>query len=368
MDRLRNNRFIRVTLAIASILGAIFLFLAYLAPFISPVAFPLLPLFGLAYPVIIVCFLILMLIQVFFRKWWALAMFVLILCGGSLHFRTFTLGSGDDPNGVETFKIMSYNVHLFDVYNENPELAEDTRLKIVQFLEKESPDIVCFQEFYQKDRPTDFVTKDTIIPLLQYKDYQERYAYLRSGRENFGIAIFTRYPIIEKGEVNFNPNRQTSNYAIYSDIVIKKDTIRVYNAHLQSIHLQPEEKDVLIQEKSKSSFFEALGKVKNAYPLRAAQAVILMKHIHNSPYPVVLCGDFNDTPMSFTYNQFCSELIDAFRNCRKGIGKTYAGRIPAGRIDYIFHSKSIGSTNFKIQNKALSDHLAISSELFVKKK
>ncbi len=368
MDRLRNNRFLRIILAIASIFGAISLLLAYLAPFVSPAAFPLLPLFGLAYPVIIVCFLVLISIQLFFRKWWALGMFVLVLLGGSIHSRTFTLGSGDDPNGAETFKIMSYNVHLFDVYNENPTLAKSTRLKIIQFLEKESPDIVCFQEFYQKDRPTDFVTKDTIIPLLNYKDYQERYAYRRGGRENFGIAIFTRYPIIEKGEVNFNPNRQTSNYAIYSDLVIKSDTIRVYNAHLQSIHLQPEEKDVLVQEESKSSFLDALSKVKNAYPLRAAQALILVKHIQNSPYPVVVCGDFNDTPMSFTYNQFSNILTDAFRNCETGIGKTYAGRIPAGRIDYIFHSESFGSTNFRIQKRALSDHFAISSELFVKKK
>jgi endonuclease/exonuclease/phosphatase family metal-dependent hydrolase len=80
-----------------------------------------------------------------------------------------------------------------------------------------------------------------------------------------------------------------------------------------------------------------------------------------------VCGDFNDTPLSYTYQQFNSTLTDAFRNCGRGIGPTYVGRIPAGRIDYIFHSEDLNSTQFKIQEKSLSDHLAVSCKIFKKK-
>ena len=89
-----------------------------------------------------------------------------------------------------------------------------------------------------------------------------------------------------------------------------------------------------------------------------------MEHVETSPYPVIVCGDFNDTPLSYTYNQFNKSLIDAFRNCSSGIGPTYIGRVPAGRIDYIFHSKSLNSMDFKIQEGEYSDHRAVSCRIF----
>lgn len=357
MGRIKNNNIVRLVLNFGSIIVGVSLLLAYLATITSPKSISFIALFGLGYPIIIIVFLALTVIQLFFNRWWALGMFTLILLGGTMHFRTFTLGNGDASKGAKEVKIMSYNVHLFDVYNPDQKKADKTRREIISFLKKENPDIVCFQEFYHQDQPSTFPTKDTILPLLNYKDYQERYAHYQRGRKNYGIAIFTRYPIVEKGEVNFNPEKATSNFAIYSDIVVLKDTIRVYNVHLQSIHLE-----------TSSGTMEKIEKIKDNYPMRASQSEILTKHIEKSPYPVVLCGDFNDTPMSYTYSQFGKTLIDAFRNCSVGIGKTYAGKIPAGRIDYIFHSETIGSNNFKVQKKALSDHYAISCNVFVKKK
>ncbi len=343
------------------------LFMAYLAPFVHPTASSIVPLFGLAYPVTVIAFILLLLFQLFFNKWWALGMFTLLLCGGSLHFRTLTLGGHHDPQGHKTFRVMSYNVRLFDVYNPDSQKATESRKKIIEFIANEKPDVICFQEFYHQDPPTEFVTKDTIIPLLGIKDYQERYAHSRAGRRNFGIAIFTRFPIVEKGEVNFNLNKKSFNYAIYSDIVFEKDTIRIYNVHLQSIRLEDADKEAFADGSSESSYGSVLSKIQQAYPQRASQSETLMEHINQSPHPVVVCGDFNDTPMSYAYSQFNNSLIDAFRNCRFGIGKTYAGKIPAGRIDYIFHSESLQSTRFGIQKKALSDHLAIACDIFVNK-
>jgi len=367
MARIAGKRWIGLIVDILCIFATVSLLLAYIAPYSNPENVSFIPVFGLAYPVIVLAFIFFMIVQVFFRKWWSLAMLLILLAGTGFHLRTFTLGSGDEPpKNAKSLKIMSYNVRLFDIYNPDIEQRNKTRLEILDFLRKESPDIICFQEFYQQDRPTNFVTKDTIIPLLGIKDYQERYAHRISGRQNFGIALFSKYPIIEKGEVRFTESTKSFNFAIYSDIVFKGDTVRIYNTHLQSIHLNQEERAALTNENSDIGFFAAMGKVMEAFPERAKQANRLVKHIRNSPHPVVLCGDFNDTPLSYTYQRFHSELTDAFRNCRTGIGKTYAGKIPAGRIDYIFHSESLGSHQFKIQEKALSDHYAISCKIFVK--
>lgn len=369
MAKKGSRRLISWVLNSLSIVSAIALILSYLAPYVHPESIGIIPVFGLAYPLIVVVFISLMLIQLFFRKWWALSMFVLLIIGTGLHFRILALGDGDDlPKGSSSLKIMSYNVRLFGRYSETLELADETRLNILKFLKRESPDVVCFQEFYHQDKPTSFQTKDTIIPLLGIKDYQERYAHRISGRQNFGIALFSRYPIIEKGEVRFGPEASISNFAIYSDIVFEKDTIRIYNVHLQSIRLEPDDKAALSSEESETGFFAAMEKVMSAFPERAEQSNRLMRHIANSKHPVVVCGDFNDTPISYTYQRFHNELTDAFRNCRRGIGKTYAGKIPAGRIDYIFHSESLGSHDFTIQEDALSDHYAIACKVFVKSK
>ena len=145
------------------------------------------------------------------------------------------------------------------------------------------------------------------------------------------------------------------------------DTIRVYNLHLQSIRLSENDYAVFESDQEENSgFFAVLAKVKAAYPIRASQTDKVIEHISHSPHPVVVCGDFNDTPMSYTYSQFISSLTDSFRNTSFGIGKTYAGKIPAGRIDYIFHSPELGSQNFTIQEEVLSDHYAISCSVFAK--
>ncbi len=85
-----------------------------------------------------------------------------------------------------------------------------------------------------------------------------------------------------------------------------------------------------------------------------------------SPYKIVICGDFNETPMSYNYNLFYTNYVDAFKNCSKGFGFSYAGKVPAGRIDYIFHSKELESANFIVQKQVFSDHRALSCNIWKK--
>lgn len=369
MDRIKRIFRFRNILAFVSVIDLLILLLSYLSPYVHPETSGWIPIFGLSYIFIIISTGILLIIWSIMRSRWAFIFLGSILLGGNLHFRTFAIGSDDDETVKTELKVMSYNVRLFDLYNPSRTEALKTRDAIFQLIQSESPEVVCFQEFYHQDRPSKFVTRDTLKLLLKTPHVHERYLHKVSGRQNFGLAMFSKYPMINVGEVAIGDNEQLFNYCIYADILKNNDTFRVYNVHLQSIKLQQDDyalfDDPNVQANNKSSNYKKLfSKIINAYPERARQSKIVSDHIRTSPHPVIVCGDFNDTPMSYAYNQFGSMLVDAFRNTSFGLGVTYAGKVPAGRIDYIFHSPSLHSKQFKIHKKKLSDHYAISATIF----
>lgn len=347
------------------------LLLAYLTPFVHPNTLKILPFFGLAYPIILLCTLLTLVVWIFAKSRMVILIVLVLLVGGKLHFRMFTLGSNESelPAEENILHVMSYNVRLFDLYNNDIEQRNKNKDSIFSYIASQAPDIVCFQEFYHQDRPTNFTTKDSLVKLLETKDFHERYAHKLRGRQNFGVVILSKYPMIAKGDVMFSTQgNQDFNYCIYSDIVKNKDTFRIYNVHLQSIKLQEDDyskfSDNAVKEAPKSMFRRVIDKLRIAYPKRADQARRVMEHVQTSPYPTIVCGDFNDTPMSYTYHQFSKLLIDAYRNTTMGIGSTYVGKVPAGRIDYIFHTKDLRSSHFVIQETPYSDHRAISCKIF----
>ena len=357
----------RLILNSVSIISVLSLLIGYCSPYIHPETASIIPLFGLAYPYILLANVLLLIFWMFLKSKWVLTISLTILLGGSLHFRTFTFGSNDSFEDATELSIMSYNVRLFDRYNRNAREGNKTRSKILKHLDNEQPDVVCFQEFYQQDRTKQFITKDSIKLILKSVDTHERMMQKKKGRQYVGVALFSKYPIIKKGTLNFE-KINNHNYCIYADIVKSKDTFRVYNIHLESIRFKKDDYELfnpedLASNEKHTKIYNLLNKVRNAYPKRAAQSEIITNHIKDSPYPIIVCGDFNDTPMSYTYNLFNSILCDAYRNTTKGVGSTYAGSIPIGRIDYIFHSESLGSRNFQIQRDKLSDHYAISCSI-----
>ncbi len=343
--------------------------LAYCAPFIHPQTLRILPFVGLAYPIIIVSNIILLVIWTIAKSRWAIFSLFVIALGGKLHFRTLALALSSGKKKNTELKVLSYNVRLFDVYNPDLDAGLETRNQIFNYLRKENPDIVCFQEFYSQDKPTRFETMDSLFNVMGTNIYHQRSAYKRIARQNFGIAMFSKYPMIAKGDVMFETQgSQDFNYCIYADIVKNQDTFRIYDVHLQSIKLQSdyysgENGDPTNNLTEESAIRLIYRKLQLAYVKRANQARRVVEHIQTSPYPTIVCGDFNDTPMSYTYNQFNRTLTDAFRNTFVGIGATYVGKMPAGRIDYIFHTPDLESYDFKIQEEVLSDHRAITCKI-----
>lgn len=352
------------------LIGSCLLF-SLLTPYINPTLFPLLPFLGLGFPVLVVLNLAFTIFWFFQHKNWFWASLAILALSLPYQRKIFSINllTTDIPKQASNIRLMSYNVRLFDLYNPNFKSARATRDSIFQYFKMENPDILCIQEYYEQGKPSTFNTIDSINTIMQNPEAHKKGIQIPRNRQTFGLATFSKLPIINRGHVQHKgAYGNNENYCIYVDIVKNKDTIRIYNVHLQSIKLETNYntksmKDKVVK-KTKSGFKTAYRKLKKAFTIRAMQSEAVSKHIENSPYPSVVCGDFNDTPMSYTYHIFENKLIDAFRNTSIGFGSTYIGMLPAGRIDYIFHSNTLSSANFKIQEEELSDHRAISCIIY----
>lgn len=345
--------------------------LAYLAPFVHPNTFWIIPFFGLAYPIIVGCTLVILVIWAFARSRWFFVVLIVLLVGGKLHFRMVSLPFfKEEQKAPESkLKLLSYNVRLFDIYSVMFEQKFANRDSIFTFLKNEKADIICLQEFYYQDHSLNFPSVDTFNILMQTKYMHNRMSFNKAFKNYFGVAIFSKYPMITRGHVDFDDSiKNSNNFCIYADIVKGKDTFRIYNTHFQSIKFQQDDYalfgDKAFTGNSKSNINILTDKLFYAYQKRVYQAKKVMEHMEQSPYQVIICGDFNDTPMSYTYNLFNSKYVDAFRNSSSGLGITYAGKVPAGRIDYIFHSSQLKSNNFRIQESVFSDHRAITCDFW----
>lgn len=347
-----------------NILNSLLLVGAYLNTHISPNSVSYLSFLGLGYPILLLIATLCMVLWAFFRRKLILISALTILLGAS-HFKHFYAINFSQAELFEPVKVLSYNVRIFDFWNVGNRIQN--RNDIFSFLNNESADILCFQEFYHQDGVADFVTKDSMVNLLETPYYHERYTHELLDKRYFGVATFSKYPIINKGEISFN--NDANNFCIYSDIVVNSDTLRVFNAHLGSIRFQNDDYDFFGDPNGPDypSQTDAgqriIGRLKSAFEKRAVQAEKVAAEIDSSPYPVILCGDFNDTPVSYCYRQFYSRLDDAFVESGNGIGQTYIGNVPSNRIDYIFHDEALKSANFKTHQINLSDHKPISCEI-----
>lgn len=323
---------------------------------------------GIAYPFILLFNLVFIALWFILSKRFMLisAIAILITFPALTNFFQFNLSHSEDEDSI---KVMSYNVRLFDLYNWSKNI--DSRNKIFDQLGGQNADIYCFQEFYYTEQKGKFETRDTLITFLDAKNYREAYTHKMRGGQYFGIATFTRFPVINSGNITFE--NDDNNICLYTDLKINEDTIRVYNLHIASIRFSYNDYVFVenIDTKSQSDELEQGAKniyhrLSRAFIKRSEQSKVIIAHVEESPYPVILCGDFNDSPNSYCYDEFSKILEDSFKEAGKGIGKTYIGSFPSFRIDYIFHSEEFKATNYITLPEEYSDHHAIVSDIKLK--
>ena len=299
----------------------------------------------------------------FRRKWSFLLPLVIILVGYGSLSDFYQLSRGDKANkpSSEQLNVLSYNVRSFDKYKWTKD--PNTPQNIIKLINSQEPDIVCLQEYRTTNKG--FLSLTNLKKELGLK-------YVYSSHKNRGVAIFSKYPIVKKASLAFDKDHLCK--AIFVDISIKGRLLRVYNLHLESNRLVGRNYKFIKKDEYHGNE-EDLNEIKDislrlshAFTRRAEQALRIKEHIKQSSKPTLVCGDFNDTPNSYTYHQLSKNMNDAFVTQGKGISTTYSGYFPSFRIDYLLYSDDITCTKYNRIKKRYSDHYPIcASFAFVSK-
>ena len=268
-----------------------------------------------------------------------------------------------------TIRVVSWNVARFREWRRNNNQGSQLRLKMLQQLKAQNADVLCLQEFfYSSDKK--FYSNIEEIQAMGYPYFYFSYDSNKQ-KQYVGSVIFSRFPIVDTGIVRyFRP--ATPEALIYADIKIKNDTVRIFTTHLQSVQFRKKEYKAIseIANADDSLFANSktiLSKLKKAIVLRSAQAEVVRKISDDSPYPKIVCGDFNDVPNSNTYYNIRGAMQDAFLEKGFGIGRTFSGLSPTLRIDYIFADQSFSVKQFhRVVNK-YSDHYQLLTDLQLNK-
>lgn len=326
---------------------------SYLSIYLDPGLFWPISILALFYPWLLLLNIIFIISWVFLRKPYFFYSLGCILVGWHFlsNFVGFNLES-TTSNTDNAIRVMSYNCHAL-----HPVKGPRGSWKIhhlSQLVAEQEADIVFFQEFPILSRIADPLAKELA------EKCGLKYTY-REPRKS--LALFSKYPI---GKKNVKYFTNDANGYQYADLSIDEQTIRVYNIHLQTNALSGiankvakegnlQEKETWLQIKG------MIGRYKKSAKTRGQQAGEIATGIQRSPHPVILGGDLNDVPFSYTYHQLSKNLQDAFTEKGSGLGITFNGSIPALRIDYLLSSPSFKVLDHKILEEDRSDHFPIIS-------
>ncbi|MEH6513661.1 MAG: endonuclease/exonuclease/phosphatase family protein [Maribacter arcticus] len=278
----------------------------------------------------------------FFLYWLVRKKYYLLLSLSILVYGYLTLGTfigfnsiNKTINNEDSIRVMSFNSLGFrGKEDEWGSTAGDT---IVKFIQNERPDIICFQEFdYKKIRSHYF------------EEYPFKYVDFEFGPDNGRViqAVYSRYKILEKGILEFP---ESSNSAIFVDVKYMGDTIRIYNLHLESLNIRPNN---IKKERSDKLFV----RLRHSFAKQQEQSTIVREHMNKSPYKNIVCGDFNNTQFSNSYFTIKGSLKDSFLEKGRGYGKTINFWKFPFRIDYILVDPFFEVLSHENYGINLSDH------------
>lgn len=305
----------------------------YFNRYINPDVFPYFGLSALALPAVFLVNVFFLFLWLFFKKRYFV--FFLFLNIGLIPVLNKTYHFyGNEKSENSNLKVLSYNIHNY---------REGKDSKLYQFFEKENPDVICLQETYKKQR--DFIPKG--------------YHFLKHGRV---VAIASKHLIINQYVIK-SPKIGSMESA-YFDIVKGEDTLRIFSVHLRTMRIDKKlVKKTIETENVEGNTQKILGKLTNGFKYHQKELTVIKKHIEKSPYPVIVCGDFNAVPESYEYSQMKALLNDSFELGGSGLGTTFHEFKFPIRIDYIWTSQGIGVKSCEVKREPFSDHFPVIAEL-----
>ncbi|MDG1284894.1 MAG: endonuclease/exonuclease/phosphatase family protein [Flavobacteriaceae bacterium] len=325
---------------------ALLLLLSFGLSYVPPKSYALISTLSLSVPLLIILNLIFTVYWLIKLKKQVMLSLLVLVVGYNQVLSFYKFSSESVSKSENSFSIMSYNVRLFNLYNWIDD--ESIPAKIQEFIEVESPNILCFQE---NDSGSN----------LDFKSYAYKYQTNASNTNKSELAILSTYKILNSGFIDF-PN--SANSAIFADVLIKSDTMRIYNVHLQSTGIDANMDVESLDSEQSNKLLNRLG---TTFKAQQYQAELVAKHVSKSPHKVLICGDFNNTIYSYVYRILKGDLMDAFETSGTGFGSTFDFKYFPVRIDFILADQSFLSRNFKNYTIPYSDHFPILSEFSLHK-
>ncbi|OAD92758.1 endonuclease [Aequorivita soesokkakensis] len=320
-----------------NLLAAFLLLISFVLPYLPPKSFPTLSLLSLVVSLLII-------VNILFAIYWAIQLrrrfFIsfTVLFISYFYFNVFyeMSSEGDVSQYKNTLNVLSYNVRLFNAYEKDSKI--DASQIISEILTEENPDVVFVQEYYKPNK-------------VDFSAYPYQYIHFSSEKAKLGHAFFSKYPLINTGGFDF---KDTYNNTLYADVVKGNDTLRIYSVHLQSLGIIP--RVSFLQESDNEKLRK---RVSGAFEKQQNQVEAILEHKQKTKYPVIICGDFNNTPFSYSYRKLKDGMQDAFRERGNGLGTTFKFEKFPMRIDYIFASEGLDIISFDTMKKTFSDHYAV---------
>lgn len=248
------------------------------------------------------------------------------------------------PGSLPAYNFCSLNINALRYFEPKTEGVET----ILHLVETNSIDVLCLQELDCYKEVPDSVLQDKLHGQLPY--------FYKNG----GVVIASKYPVENAKRHWF---KSTLGTYVYCDLIVKKDTVRLFNLHLQTTGINNARNQFTEKQSIKEKLHIINERMDLYEDIRWSQAQAVVKDVSKSPYPVIILGDFNSHPMSRIYKLLCSGMKDSFVEKGSGFGSTYRGLKGVIRTDYILHDKSIKCRGYKRIKDNISDHYAIVSSL-----
>ena len=345
MGRLAVYKYMSMMFLVAQVVVTVFTFVALFGGDVTPIGNTARAMLVYVLPLLIGANLLLLVYWLVRRHWiYALIPIVTVACCIPYIGTFYQFGNADkDAEAQSGLKIATYNVAMFG-RETSGFMAQD----ILAEMRRQNVDVLCIQEYNE--------TSGDKHNSEAYKDY---FPYMAVGRED--MVIYSRYPITGKKALEFE---DTNNSAMWADVDVKGNEVRIFNVHLQStgINRTLHHADKLMKQNLEISKNRVLNAIYGNYMLgmmlRTGQAEQVAAEKNKSKIPVILCGDFNDVPYSYVYNTMLGNMVDGFKECGHGWMHTYRGK-KAVRIDYIFHDQDIKGINYYQSDLTYSDHYPV---------
>lgn len=345
-------------LSIFAAVGLIAMALCVINAYIDPRHFIWTTVFGLAFWVILIfnVIIFLLLLLLWSNKAWISVLALLIAVPGIC--KSFSFGSKMESDN-NSIRVMSYNVHMFQPMDKEAD-KERLAYQIMNMVREQSPDILCCQEFYSFKRK--MTNQKSIEVFAEGADFP--YVYYNRKRNYGGNVIFSRYPIVKVDE-NSGFGQENVYGVMVSVDAGEKGKFHVANVHLLSYKLTDGEIEVMMNPSERQKNLDTIGKsvlhkLNYAFQRRSDQIETVLGGMPPVDGPIIMCGDFNETPLSYVYRRMQKAgFTDTFTKVGRGIKPTYAGKIPMLRIDYVWANDGITPLSFKRYRYKGSDHYPI---------